>query len=71
MGYEKIDRRTEKDKEKLIKEMKTKKEKWERESMWFDIDEIKREIEDLKKKLKGERKISTEISSLALASDFF
>jgi hypothetical protein len=58
-------------KKKLIKEMKTKKEKWERESMWFDIDEIEREIEDLKKELKGERKISTEISSLALASDFF
>jgi hypothetical protein len=51
--------------------MKSVKDPFEKQRIWGKIVKTEEKIEALKKELKGEKKIKTEISSLALASNFF
>ena len=67
----KLIKKLEEKKKKLKEKMKSVKDWFEKEIIWGDIEETKEKIEFLKKELEGEKKIKTEVDSLALASNFF
>ena len=54
------------EKRKLKEKMKSTKDPEEKNSIWWEIHDISEKIESLKKELKGEKKIKTEIESPAL-----